>query len=119
MLSQPDIRPIKESGDLYELQEDFEFQLFGKRHTIPCGFKYDGASCANLLFQRDGIHRAAALVHDYLYVFEGEIPNGTTYTRQQADDLFRDMLVQYGVKSLHVKLAYWAVWVFGGLYWND
>ena len=118
-MRQPDIRPIKESGDLYRLNENYPFEFRGKSLIIPINFLYDGASGARLLFQRDGIHRAAALVHDWLYVHQGTLPDKTKYTRKQADQLFRDMLLQYGVKSVHVWVAYQAVRIAGRFYWNE
>lgn len=34
MIQQPDIRPVKENGDLYELQEDYTYRGI----TVPKGF---------------------------------------------------------------------------------
>ena len=115
---QPDIRPIKESGALYELNQPYSFQMGLEIIVIPKGFKYDGASYAKLLFQRDGIHRAACLVHDYLYEHEGKIGN-ITYTRKRADVKFRQMLLAAGVKSWHVWASYTAVRLFGTVYWDE
>lgn len=113
-ITQPDICPVKESGDLYELRENYTFELKGHKYVILAGFMYDGASCANLLFQRDGIHRAAALVHDWLYVYQ---PPGVT--RLDADKKFKEMLLAAGVKSWHVWIAYRAVRLLGWRWWND
>lgn len=117
-LTQPDIRPIKENGDLYELSQPYSFHLGLDLIVIPKGFKYDGASFAKFLFQRDGIHRAACIVHDYLYENEGQI-NNVIYTRYEADRKFKKMLEQYGVKRWHVALSYAAVRIFGNIFWND
>jgi hypothetical protein len=117
-LTQPDIRPIKENRDLYELQQPYSFHLGLDLIIIPKGFRYDGASYANLLFQRDGIHRAACLVHDYLYVCRGQIGD-VIYTRYEADKKFKSMLQEAGVKNWHAKLAYKAVRLLGWVYWND
>jgi hypothetical protein len=94
------------------LYDDYSFKLHDRMFIIDRGFKHDGATCARLLFQRDGIHRAAALVHDYLYALRGNV-EGHEYTRKDADDLFRDMLIEAGVKSWHVWAAYTAVRLFG------
>ncbi len=116
-LIQPDIRPIKENGDLYRLEESYCYELLGVRLCVPAGFEYDGASYSRILFQRDGVHRAACLVHDYLYTMKGEI-GPLVYTRYQADQCFKRLLKEAGVKNLHVFLAYSAVRLFGGVYWN-
>ena len=118
-LTQPNIIPIQESGDIYELAAPFIFTLRTTKFFVPMGFKFDGASYAKLLFQRDGMHRAAALVHDYLYANKGTLHGYFKYTRKEADNLFRDMLISYGVKSWHVALSYRAVRLFGGLWWKD
>lgn len=117
-MTQPDIRPVKESNDLYELQHDYVFDFIGTNFVIKKGFRYDGASYAALLFQRDGIHRAAALVHDYLYVHKGDV-GGYIYTRKQADKKFKDMLIAAGLKSWHVWLAHKSVRALGWIWWNS
>lgn len=120
-LTQPDIRPIGESGQLYRLHEAYPFLFCGAQFNVPEGFTHDGATFSKLLFQRDGVHRAACLVHDYLYEKQGYIDTftgGFVYTRYQADQKFKEMLKAYGVKKLHVFAAYWAVRLFGGFYWR-
>jgi len=117
-MKQPDIRPIGESGKLYLLAKDFTAHGI----TVPKGFRYDGASVPKIAWLvglgRDGVHRAASLIHDWLYVNDGEIDEGS-YTRKQADDLFRDMLKEYGVKSWHVFVAYRATRLFGWFWWSE
>ncbi len=119
MIQQPDIRPIKENGDLYELQEDYTY----KDITVPKGFCYDGASVPRLAltpfgFQRDGIHRPAALVHDWLYVRRGWNGDQQRYSREDADRLFKEMLIGCGVKGWHVAIAYAFVRAFGWIAWD-
>jgi hypothetical protein len=96
---------------------DYHGRIGGIPYTIPAGYQHDGASYAALLFQRDGVHRRAALEHDYLYENEGIIPEAVC-TRLSADNRFRDLLIEAGVKSWHVKAAYAAVRLAGGLYWR-
>lgn len=118
MIQQPDIRPVKENGDLYELQEDYTYHGI----TVPKGFRYDGASVPRLAltpfgFQRDGIHRAAALVHDWMYAKRGRIEEHNRYSREDADRIFREMLIGSGVKNWHVAIAYAFVRAFGWIVW--
>ena len=115
---QPDMRPVQESGDIYVLMKPYVFFWGSHWHTIPKGFKSDGATSARLLFQRDGMHRAAALIHDYIYACKGDL-NLVQMTRKQADELFRLWLVEAGIKSWHIKAAYLAVRLFGGSYWKE
>ncbi|MBL4761292.1 MAG: DUF1353 domain-containing protein [Gammaproteobacteria bacterium] len=122
MYDQPDIRPQSESGDLYVLQDDFVYTGNGEFITVPEGFKYDGASTPKFLWwvlPRDGIHRAAALIHDFIYVFEGKMPDGQIFTRKAADKLFYNIMVDYGVASWRAKIAHRAVRIVGYFYWRE
>src|SRR5690606_37335397 len=52
------------------------------RITVPAGFEHDGASVPRLLWTLsgaapDGLHRAAALVHDFNYRHRGRLPRGS------------------------------------------
>lgn len=69
----------------YELVEDYTYywKIDGTHYRIhiPAGFKYDGASVPRFVWSiigllPDGLGRAAALVHDYLYVHKGALPKG-------------------------------------------
>lgn len=127
---QPDVRPVKESGELYQLFEDYTFELTQHntyfKVTIPKDFQYDGASVPRIVwtligFLPDGIHRPAALIHDYMYENKGIIKQGDTtifYTRKEADQIFHAILKYVGVKSWHARLAYIAVRALGGFYWR-
>lgn len=137
-MRQPLIIPIKESGQLYQLVEDYEIDLtpygYHSRLLIPKGFIYDGASVPRWWWSisglsRDGIHRAAALVHDYIYELKGDVPATpmplksfpriVKFKRKAADQIFRDMLKDVAVADHRVWLAYVGVRAFGGLYWDD
>ena len=124
MLEQPDVRPVKENGKRYKLYQNYTYENI----VVPHGFQYDGASVPRIFmfligFERDGIHRCAALVHDWLYRNGGKIENVadnsvTTYTRRYADHTFYVMLKKVGVKSWHAKAAYWAVRLGGRFSWG-
>ncbi len=117
-LPQPDIRPLGESGDeRYILNQDYSFAFYNREGlqalTIMKGFKYDGASVprwamALIGFERDGVHRAASLVHDWLYVNEGKILE-YVYDRHEADTIFLKGMEYHGIKSWHARIAYIAV----------
>lgn len=120
-INQPDIRPIKESGsDMYLLMDNFVYTIPEIANvTVPKGFRSDGASNAALLFERDGVHRAACLVHDWLYFNKGHIDDDVVLSRKGVDQFFFQMLLDYGVKSWHSRLAYWAVRAFGWIGWGE
>jgi len=124
---QPDIRPHGESGNnRYKLNENYRFVLGidGEQHTfqISKGMTYDGASVprfamALIGFERDGIHRAGALVHDYFYRRMGRVADinmiSFVFTRKDIDRLFLQAIEFHGIKSWHGRLAYLAVRGFG------
>lgn len=146
----PDSRPI--SDTLYQLFDDYRyiwelkvkevdgnFKQIQNRITIPSGFRYDGASVPRIFWtltgiKPDGLQRAAALVHDMIYVQKGDLPEGMqeqevspgswkpTYgkwSRYDADRLFRRMLLRAGMKKGRVKMMYFAVRAAGWTYWKD
>jgi len=114
-LPQPDIRPNGESGDeRYKLFQDYTFSFscngVDEKFTITKGYKHDGASVPRIFmwlvgFERDGVHRAAALVHDWMYEHEGEIGD-FYYNRKDADQLFLKGMEYHGIKSWHTRIAY-------------
>ena len=88
----PDSRPI--SDKIYQLFNDYRYEwnlkvkdkqgiekIIKNRITIPAGFRYDGASVPRIFWtisgiRPDGLQRAAALVHDMIYMQKGDLPNG-------------------------------------------
>lgn len=123
----------------YILISPFEFQWskggVDFRLIVPENFNTDIASSPQITwslgFKPDGLHRAAAVVHDYMYVKGGVLPPGTyqcknaagwvnleTYwPRRQADDLFYKMMIHYGVPYWRAKTMWLAVRAFGWAFW--
>lgn len=112
-LEQPDMRPVSDDGKLYRLYKDFTLEGV----TVPEGYRSDGASVPRYLWfimPRDGLHRAAALIHDYLYEVEGH----EGISRKRSDRLFLDSMLWYGVSRWRAHLAYCSVRLFGWIWWN-
>jgi hypothetical protein len=101
--------------------------------VIPKGFEWDGASVPRFLWslsgiRPDGLLRAAALVHDYIYRSKGRgvgwdretgNPLGWLFTRKEADVLFYDMIREAGGGWWTAIRAYRAVRMFGWLAWKS
>jgi hypothetical protein len=93
--------------------------------TIPAGFYFDLASIPRPLWWLMApfeLSLAAPLLHDFLYRYKGNPPNGAvvprrTYTRAEADALFKDVMHREGVSRWRRTLAYAAVRAAGGLSW--
>jgi len=121
-LRQPDIRPTG-PGE-YTLHKNYTYrpQPKGRRPilTVPAGFKYDGASVPRPLWsvsgiRPDGLIRAAALIHDFIYRSAGW---DGLYTRKETDVLFRHMIREAGLGWWTAVRAYRAVRMFGWIPWR-
>lgn len=85
---------------------------------IPAGFATDGASIPRALWRLCGHPLAAprvyaAIVHDWLY--SGGAPG---MTRAQADAIYRDLLVCYGVPAAVAVVEWAALRLFGARHWR-
>jgi len=119
---QPDIKPIVCADtwvhrQCYELREYYTFiGPRGDTHTISAGFQYDGASIPRIVWTAlgatpDGLHRAATLIHDWLYINRGNLP----YTRKEVDNLFLVQMLELGMPRAKSRKMYRGVRLFGGL----
>ena len=135
--AQPINQPI--SDRKYRLVENFIYVYKANdtifRISVPAGFESDGTSSPKWswsVFERDGIWRAAALVHDYIYHYKGFMP-GNSYefldgnqwkkapkiAKIEADRIFLQILRESGVPKFRRQVATAAVLLFGDKAWND
>jgi hypothetical protein len=117
---------------LYELVDHYIYEDMDAetpfRIVVPKGFRHDGASVPRIGFTisgltQDGQLRAAALIHDFLYRYDGKppagssfvlykqkwVPYGLTLSRKQADQLFLKIMKLSGVRWSQRWAAYVAV----------
>jgi hypothetical protein len=137
---QPDVRPVTDQA--YRLQTNYCYcwvkNGVQNRILVPPGFTYDGASVPRIAWTvsgilPDGLIRAAALVHDWIYGFAGRLPEGShqyktddtewsnvvgRWKRREADRLFGRMMREAEVPRSKRRLAYLAVRAFGWFAWN-
>ena len=109
-----DVHTSDEMGNVYTLREDLTYGGL----TVPAGFASDGASVPRFFWRivfPPGDNRAlrAAFLHDWIYRSR---PEG--WTRAQADDFFRQILIEDGVPRISAELAYWGVRLFGVAAWE-
>ena len=110
-----EVHKSDEMGNVYRL---LELLTYGGL-TVPEGFESDGASVPRFFWRAvfpPGDNRAlrAAFLHDYIYRTH---PEG--WTRAQADELFRKLLIEDGVSRISAALAYWGVRLFGASSWEE
>jgi hypothetical protein len=113
---------------LHELTDDYQLTtISGHEIRVPKGFQFDLASIpASLwsLLAPNALSPQAALVHDYLYRYQGHPPFGAvepyrTYSRKEADGLFNEIMARVpGIGSIRRVLAYGAVRLCGRGAWN-
>lgn len=81
---------------------------------IPIGFLTDGASIPlglRWLFPFGGKKMLAAIVHDYLY-------GANICTKEEADLVFKELMVYRGVEPWRIKAMYIGVKYCGGSAWR-
>lgn len=141
---QPDLRPIAKNK--YQLWENWSYTWVKddiiRRIKIPAGFVSDGASVPRCLWTITGITpdgqiRAAALVHDFIYKYAGDLPDGSyqkldsskssnlkwvdldnIWTRKNADRIFCRIMRECGVSKFKRRMAYRGVRMFGWMFFK-
>jgi len=93
----------------WELDKDFEVDVLGfHKIVVPRGFRTDLASVPRIfwvLIPPFGRYSQAAVVHDYLYRME--------HDRKEADSIFYDLMIEYGVWKWKAIIMYLGVRAFG------
>jgi hypothetical protein len=82
---------------------------------IPAGYQTDFASVPRWLWSfipPVGRYNLASLVHDYLY-------DNQIGTRKEADKIFLDLMLQYGVHRWGAHCMYWGVRLGGKKWWRE
>lgn len=122
----PPVLTYISSERAWRLEADYSYPDGPTTITVPAGFMFDLASVPRWfwwLIAPFELSVSAPLIHDFLYKHAGDPPAGSvepprTYTRKQADQLFRRMMEEEGVPAWRRRLAYWAVRAFGGFGWK-
>lgn len=107
-----------EMGNVYTLQEGIKIRWNGKRLYVPKGFESDGASVPRIFWRLvfppgDSTALRAAFLHDYIY---RNHPEG--WTKEDADQMFYDVLLRDGMPKWRAYIAYTGVKLFGGFSWR-
>jgi len=113
----------------YEVVEDYTYKSTEQGFSITAlkGFVYDRSSVPRIfwvIIDKDDLSNVPPLFHDLLYRNVGVLPNNQvtpfrTFQRNEADDLFLELMKKTGVKSWRARLAHQAVSRFGGFAWKQ
>jgi Protein of unknown function (DUF1353) len=104
--------------------------------TVFAGFIYDRSSIPRIVWpiiSKDDLSAAAPLLHDLLYRNGGRLPETEspphtthgqvqplrTFSREDTDKLFRELMERCGVHPLRRRAAFRAVRLAGGAAWKD
>lgn len=109
----------------WRLEQPYAYRDGNHEITVPARFEFDLASIPRALWWLIGpfdLSVAAPLIHDFLYRYRGQPPDGAieparTYRRKEADQLFRAIMKQEGVWWWRRAAAYRAVRLVGGIAW--
>jgi hypothetical protein len=148
-LKQPLLNPVSEKGGkvIYELLATYKYEFNYNdrcyRIIIPKGYLTDIATVPRFVWTfsgilPDGLHRAAALLHDFLYQYKGKLPKGTYqelkfegwsfipmkdekgrlgWDRGRCDRMFAHVMREAGVSKLKRRLMYLSVRTCGLIFW--
>ncbi len=141
--TEPDVIPIKYNGvedRYYELQYDYMVQVDvgivkSLLITIPKGYVTDLASIPRFVWTLtgltpDGLYRGAAVVHDYIYGKKVKVKpysdvsvlgmsKPLRLTREDCDNIFKQLILASGEASWKANVMFWAVRTFGGFFYKD
>ena len=120
-----DVRQIGNTP-VYEVVNPYSYIYKGSRITVPQGFRYDRASIPRVfwvLIDKDSLSNVAPLFHDLLYRYGGVLdPKLVTpyrkFRRDEADDLFYELMGKCGVEEWRRSAAYEAVHHLAKSHWS-
>ncbi len=106
---------------------DYTFDWKGYTYVIPQDYaEFDGMTGGNFLLSliglsRWGVHNAATLPHDYLYVNRGKIETTTgelhTFEKKEIDEILGSFLMQVECKKRQRIIVDAIVSTIGYFYW--
>ena len=109
---------------LWEISQNFTYDsaLLGVTITVPAGMITDFASIPRALWEQlspdDPIILFPSVVHDFLYGASGQIINGPTITRDQADAVLREAMELCGAGSFIRNAVYQFVQLNAASHWG-
>lgn len=122
VMTQPVMLPVfGRKLSTYQLARDYTVESMGIRFTVSAGLITDGASVPwfawSFGFLPDGLHRAGALVHDWLYALQGQ-GYDWLLSRAECDAIFLDLMLRAGVNPARAHIMHRAVRLCGWLPWS-
>ena len=106
------------NGFNWELAEPLRYKTDKGIVEVPKDYVTDFASIPRLLWvllpPTGRSYGKAAVIHDYLYTYGGQIPNSeVVFSKRDADRIFLEAMRLLGVRGIKRTIMYWAVRLFG------
>ncbi len=110
----------------YDVVDDYAYDNGAYRITVWKGFRYDRASIPRVfwvIIDKDSLSNVGPLLHDLLYRHGGVLPQDRvtpyrTFSRLDADNIFKDLMGKCGVSGIRREMAYQAVRRFSWFAWK-
>jgi len=105
--------------ECWVLDHEITYIWRGRTITIPKGYMTDLASVPFFIrpiINSYGNFNFAALCHDYIYGYQGVLPNGDMFSRADADRMLFDRMVIDGTQIRTAMVMWLAVRVWVGNY---
>lgn len=106
------VKIVKVKENLWRVEEDARLVIFGGVIVIPEGFECDMASvpkCFQWFIPKRGKEIDVSVIHDFLY------SEHSTYAlnREEADIIFRELMIRNGMSEFKARLIFRSVRMFG------
>lgn len=121
-MQSPNIAYLPNLG-VWMVREAFAVSIDGIKITVPAGFRTDLATipwCLRGLINTYELGLTAPIVHDYCYSTHGAVSKDfAPIDRAQADRFFAALMFADHVAIWRITCAYYAVRIFGRIWWLD
>lgn len=113
------VHPEDELGNIVTLLKGIRGKYNGLNYRVPKGFESDGVSTPSFLWPiiSPPVHPhtiRGGIIHDWIYRHQ---PKG--WTREDADNLFADVIEEDGLSPIQAQLAYAGLRLFGDKAWKE
>lgn len=118
-----EVRARKSERQLYRLEQPFGYlsEKFGP-FEAPVGLITDFASIPRIawtyLDPEDPVILGPSVLHDSIYQYAGEMPDGRLLSRADADFVLREAMIACGARPAQALVVYQSVRLFGGSHWK-
>lgn len=105
-----------------EHTKDLLVHIHGIQIVVPTGFLTDGASIPRIIWSilsdTDPDILYPSYPHDLLYTLQGRLSETVILTRDESDQIIRDLMVEIGAPKWKADQVYFQLRLWGWVNWN-